>query len=415
MKHWLCVGLLWCATAHASTELAPYLPAEAAAKEALIQSPLLQQARARKQALGLRAQAIDAGSAEFSVRALQQRRSLNATGERYGESSVSLERPVRLWGKRGIDAELAQQTQALADIEYADAVHEASRELLKHWFAFLRAAATHANANTTLELAEANQHLAGVRLKHGEISQLDAQLAQAELQRIEAAWQVSQAELSAASTALQRRYPSLPLPMLTATQLLRQSELPAAFEQPAALQAAFLQTNHELNMLRIDAQRLRLHAQRVNRDRWPDPTLGIFTARDRAGAEQVTGVSVAIAFAGDARSYQGQAALAEAQAAEDKVATLQRTLSADFDATLAQYQHKRIAAAQLQRAAQTQTLAAEKSRTAFTLGEHSMSDMLTIARVANDNRLAADLMRVEVIELLASVRLDLHEIWDFDE
>ena len=415
MKHWLCVSFFCCLAAQASPELAPYLPAEAAAKEALIQSPLLQQARARKQALGLRAQAIDAGSAEFSVRALQQRRSLNATGERYGESSVSLERPVRLWGKRGIDAELAQQTQALADIEYADAVHEASRELLKHWFAFLRAAATHANANTTLELAKANQHLAGVRLKHGEISQLDAQLAQAELQRIEAAWQVSQAELSAASTALQRRYPTLPLPMLTATQLLRQSELPAAFEQPAALQAAFLQTNHELNMLRIDAQRLRLHAQRVNRDRWPDPTLGIFTARDRAGAEQVTGVSVAIAFAGDARSYQGQAALAEAQAAEDKVATLQRTLSADFDATLAQYQHKRIAAAQLQRAAQTQSLAAEKSRTAFTLGEHSMSDMLTIARVANDNRLAADLMRVEVIELLASVRLDLHEIWDFDE
>jgi cobalt-zinc-cadmium efflux system outer membrane protein len=69
----------------------------------------------------------------------------------------------------------------------------------------------------------------------------------------------------------------------------------------------------------------------------------------------------------------------------------------------------------VQLAAQTQTLAAEKSRTAFTLGEHSMSDMLTIARVANDNRLAADLMRVEVIELLASVRLDLHEIWDFDE
>jgi outer membrane protein TolC len=415
MKHWLCVGLLWCAAVHASPELAPYLPVEAAAKEALIQSPLLQQARARKQALGLRAQAIDAGSAEFSVRALQQRRSINASGERYGESSVSLERPVRLWGKRGIDAELAKQTQTLADIEYADAMHEASRELLKHWFAFLRAGTIHANANTTLELAQTNQRLAGVRLKHGEISQLDAQLAQAELQRTEAAWQLSQAELNAASTALQRRYPSLPLPNLGAIQLLRQSQLPAAFEQPAALHTAFLQTNHELNMLRIDAQRLRLHAQRVDRERLPDPTLGIFTARDRAGAEQVTGVSVAIAFAGDARSFQGQAALAEAQAADDKVATMERNLSAAFDATLAQYQHKRMAATQLQWAAQTQALAAEKSRTAFSLGEHSMSDMLTIARVANDNRLAADLMRVEVIELLASVRLDLHEIWDFDE
>ncbi len=415
MKHWLCVSFLFCAAVHANPELAPYLPAEAAAKEALIQSPLLQQARARKQALGLRAQALDAGNAEFSVRALQQRRSINATGERYGESSVSLERPVRLWGKRGIDAELAQQTQALADIEYADAVHEASRELLKHWFAYLRAAATQANANTSLELAQANQRLASVRLNHGEISQLDAQLAQAELQRTQAAWQLSQAEMSSASKALQRRYPALPLPNAPALQLLRTANLPAAFDQPSALQAAFLQTNHELNMLRIDAQRLRLHAQRVNRDRLPDPTVGIFTARDRTGAEQVTGLSVAIAFAGDARSYQGQAALAEAQAADDKVDTLQRTLSAAFDGTLAQYQHKRLAATQLQLAAHTQTLAAEKSRTAFTLGEHSMSDMLTIARVANDNRLAADLMRVEVIELLASVRLDLHEIWDFDE
>jgi hypothetical protein len=35
--------------------------------------------------------------------------------------------------------------------------------------------------------------------------------------------------------------------------------------------------------------------------------------------------------------------------------------------------------------------------------------------VANDNRLAAELMHVEVIELLTSVRLDLHEMWDFDD
>lgn len=415
MKHWLCVMCLGCASVYASPELGPYLPGEAAAKEALIQSPLLQQARARKQALGLRAQAIDAGSAEFSVRALQQRRNIHASGEHYGESSVSLERPIRLWGKRGIDAELAQQTQALADIEYADAVHEASRELLKHWFGHVRAAITHANARSNLELAQANQRLANVRLKHGEISQLDAQLAQAELQRSEAAWQLSQAELSSASTALQRRYPALPLPSASTAHLLRQADLPAALDQPAALQEAFLQTNHELNMLRMDAQRLRLFAQRVNRDRWPDPTVGIFTARDRAGAEQVTGVSVAMAFAGDARSYQAQAAMAEAQAAEDKVATLQRTLSAAFDATLAQYQHKRLAAEQLHLAAQTQTMAADKSRTAFTLGEHSMSDMLTIARVANDTRLAAELIRVDVVELLTSVRLDLHQIWDFDD
>jgi outer membrane protein TolC len=310
---------------------------------------------------------------------------------------------------------LAQQTQALADIEYADAVHEASRELLKHWFTYLRAAATHAHASHTLELAQTMHRLASVRLKHGEISQLDAQLALAELQRTQAAWHVSQADLKSAAAALQRRYPSLSLPELAHPQQTMVVDLPAALDNPSELQAEFLKTNHELNMLRIDAQRLRLQAQRIDRDRWPDPTVGIFSARDRAGAEQVTGVSVAIALAGDARRYQGLAALAEAQAADDKVAAMQRQLSAAFDATLAQYDHKRLAAAQWQLAAQAQTLAADKSRTAFTLGEHSMSEVLTIARVAHDHRLAADLMGLEVIELLASVRLDLHQMWDFDE
>ena len=415
MKHVFWFTWLLCTALHASPELAAYLPAEAVAKDALLQSPLLQQARARKQALGMRAQAIDAGSAEFSLRALQQRRSLNATGEHYGESSISLERPVRLWGKRGIDAELAQQTQALADIEYADAVHEASRELLKHWFAYLRAAATHAHAHQTLGLAQAMHRLANVRLKHGEISQLDAQLALAELQRTQAAWHVSQADVNSAAAALQRRYPSLPLPAVADAQRSMVADMPAALDNPTELQVAFLQTNHELNMLRIDAQRLRLQAQRIDRERWPDPTVGSFSARDRAGAEQGTGVSVAIALAGDARRYQGLAALAEAQAAEDKVAAMQRHLSAAFDATLTQYDHKRLAAAQWQLAAQAQTLAADKSRTAFTLGEHSMSEVLTIARLAHDHRLTADLMGLEVVELLASVRLDLHQMWDFDE
>ena len=44
-----------------------------------------------------------------------------------------------------------------------------------------------------------------------------------------------------------------------------------------------------------------------------------------------------------------------------------------------------------------------------------MSEVLTIARLAHDHRLAADLMGLEVVELLASVRLDLHQMWDFDE
>jgi hypothetical protein len=80
-----------------------------------------------------------------------------------------------------------------------------------------------------------------------------------------------------------------------------------------------------------------------------------------------------------------------------------------------QFQHKRKAADSLKSAAQRQSLAAEKSVKAYTLGEGSLSDVLLIARMASDNLNAAERMQLEVVELLALIRLDLHQIWDFDE
>ena len=41
--------------------------------------------------------------------------------------------------------------------------------------------------------------------------------------------------------------------------------------------------------------------------------------------------------------------------------------------------------------------------------------LLLIARLASDNLNAAQRMQLEVVELLALIRLDLHQIWDFDE
>ena len=80
-----------------------------------------------------------------------------------------------------------------------------------------------------------------------------------------------------------------------------------------------------------------------------------------------------------------------------------------------QFQHKRMAAESLKSAAQRQALAAEKSVKAYTLGEGSLSDVLLIARMGSDNLNAAERMQIEVVELLALMRLDLHQIWDFDE
>jgi outer membrane protein TolC len=328
---------------------------------------------------------------------------------------LSVERPIRVWGKRGLDTNLAEQTQAFADIEYSDALHEGSRELLKLWFVYLRALVDQKNAATTYELASKVQRLTQSQLKQGEVSRLNAELASAEFESSAATRSVAEAQLASAASALARRYPALPLPTLwniTLKDLAPKAELN---DSMLNMRQLFLEKNHELNMLRIDAQRLLLAADRVSRDRMPDPTLGVFAARDRGGAEQVVGVMFSMPWPGDARTHHASAAFADAQAASDRVILAEQQLGAMFESMWSQYAYKRLAAESLQSAALRQAMAAEKSVKAFTLGEGNLSDALLIARLAANNLNAAERMQLEVIELLALIRLDLHQIWDFDE
>ena len=394
-----------------------YLPSELAVKDALLSSPLMQAARSKKEAGTARAKGIDSGAAEFTLRSTSQHRRDVAAGTKLHESMVSIERPVRFWGKRGIDADLATQTQAFADIEYADAMHEGARELMRFWFAYLRALADQKNAVTTFELAAKMQRLTQVQLKHGEISQLDSELANAEFERITAAKSVAEAQLESSTSAFTRRYAGMVLPgqLPIVFRVDASASLPALTEPMAVMRQEFLEKNHELNMMRVDAQRLRLAADRASRDRLPDPTIGVFSGRERAGAETISGVMFSIPFPGASRFHHATALVADAQAASDKVNLAEQQLGAMFDSMWIQFQNKRKAADSLKSAAQRQSLAAEKSVKAYTLGEGSLSDVLLIARMASDNLNAAERMQLEVVELLALIRLDLHQIWDFDE
>ena len=405
------------ASVAAIAPLMPYLPSELAVKDALLSSPLMQAARSKKEAGSARAKGIDSGPAEFTLRSTSQHRRDVAAGTKLHESMVSIERPVRFWGKRGIDADLATQTQAFADIEYADAMHEGARELMRFWFVHLRALADQKNAVTTYDLVAKMQRLTHVQLKHGEISQLDSELANAEFERITAARSVADAQLASSASAFTRRYAGIVLPaqMPIAFRIDASTSLPALAEPMTVMRQEFLDKNHELNMMRVDAQRLRLAADRASRDRLPDPTIGVFSGRERAGAETISGVMFSMPFPGASRFHHATALVADAQAASDKVRLAEQQLGAIFDSMWIQFQHKRKAADSLKSAAQRQSLAAEKSVKAYTLGEGSLSDVLLIARMASDNLNAAERMQLEVVELLALIRLDLHQIWDFDE
>ena len=68
----------------------------------------------------------------------------------------------------------------------------------------------------------------------------------------------------------------------------------------------------------------------------------------------------------------------------------------------------------MQLAADTQKSAADKSRKAYALGEHSLFEMLMIARTAQEQQFAASRLQLEMLESLALLQLELHQIWDFD-
>ena len=91
-------------------------------------------------------------------------------------------------------------------------MHEGARELMRFWFAYLRALADQKNAVTTFELAAKMQRLTQVQLKHGEISQLDSELANAEFERISAARSVADAQLASSASAFTSRYAGMVLP-----------------------------------------------------------------------------------------------------------------------------------------------------------------------------------------------------------
>ena len=392
--------------------LEAWLPSTAQVAPVLQASPWIQAARAHKEAQLQRARGVDAGSAEWAVRINQQQRRVRDPQERFAETTLALERPLRLWGKAGMDARIAEQDREVARIGLADALHEASRTLLTQWFAALRARLDADSAERELQLARELDRQARVRLRQGDISQLDARLAEAELQRSEAAVRLAQAELQRSAAQLQRLYPGLPEPRWPQGEALP----PPLPTQPldAALQE-FLAHHHELNLLRAETRRQQQLAERVERDRWPDPSVGLYTARERAGGEQLVGLSLAMPLSGTYRESQARAAQAEAQALAQRVQQLERELGAQFEARWLQLAQQQQALVALRAAAATQRLAADKSLTAYTLGEHSMTELIQNRRLANEQQLASQRLLLDGLQSRALIELDAHRLWDLDD
>ncbi len=118
---------------------------------------------------------------------------------------------------------------------------------------------------------------------------------------------------------------------------------------------------------------------------------------------------------GQYRQSQARAAQAEAQVAQDRLRQMELQLGAEFAARWQQWHQGQQALAATQAAAEVQSQAAEKSLLAYTLGEHSMTELIQNRRLANEQRLARDRLQLDQVQGWALLQLDLHRIWDLDD
>ena len=325
---------------------------------------------------------LEAGQYEWNVRlGGQQRRSKPATGtdERFNEWNAAIERPLRLPGKGRLDGELGAAGVALAETAHGDALHEASRNLLKSWFVWLKESASAAQWSEQLALLDKQAKAIQRRQQLGDAARLES------------------------------IHPGLPLV----------SENTIAEPTPvdgneADWINAILEHSHELEFARGETNRAQIVAGRASRDRMPDPTVGLHVSRERAGEDQIFGAYISVPLPGGARRASSDAALAQADVAGRREAFTTQKITAESamlyqsaTAAFSTWQASRSAAERLGQAA-------DMTARAYQLGEGSLNDLLASRRLANEAQLSARLIQLEALELRYRLLLDAHRLWVMD-
>jgi outer membrane protein TolC len=384
----------------------PDLPPPAAVAAALAEHPSVRAAQAgiRAEEAGLDRQV--AGPYETSVRLIGQQRKVGDIDRRYNEWAVGLERPLRLPGKARLDEQLGREGVSQAQLAHGDAMHEASRALLKGWFAWQREAAQARQWQAQADVLGQQAEAVAKRLRAGDASRMEQTLAQAALAQAEASAAQSRGRERAAAAEFAVGFPRIALP---AQPQVADPQAPPADQRHWAEQ--ILAHSHELGVARAEARRARLSAARAEADRLPDPTAGIHYGSEFAGNERILGVSLSIPFSGAARSAEARQAQARADATADREAAALRKIEAEvalaYNLSRSAYdnwQNLHAAAEQFERGA-------AMSARAYALGEGGLTDVLTARRQAIEARLAATVARIDAAEARYRLMLDAHQLW----
>lgn len=351
---------------------------------------------------------LQAGQYEWTIRASGNRRS-EQNGASFNEQELTLERPLRWFGKAGKDEAIGDKGIEIALTAHADLWHETSRNLMKDWFDSIRESAGIRSLSEQLAVAEQLRTMAEKRFKAGDAAQLELLMADTESKRVSVLLQQAQLREEQMRQLLETNYPGLPQPHT------EQLPLPPSLAESAAFwQDQIMDDNHELELAQAEAELLRLQAARIASDKMPDPTIGMRAGRERSGQERLIGISISIPLPGGARSAEaGSASLKADMAAQRVTQARQKVFSAAQRIVTERQRSHAIWQSMQQIQLQSQTQASKMMR-AYTLGEATLADALATRRQALDAALAAQSAQVDALQALARLQLDAHLLWAID-
>ena len=383
----------------------PLLPPPDLASRLLERQPQVTAAQAGIAVEQANSRRLAAGPYEWSVKASAQRRN-EASGPRYRENEVALERPLRWMGKADKDAELGRQGVSISEARLADAWHEAARTLLRRWFEWVREAQAAQRLQQQAALLGQQADIVRRRVAAGDAPRMEMMLADTERSRVEAAWLQASQRRDLLAAGLRVSYPG------------RELALPGGLPEPvpppgdAALwRQKILEDNHEIELAEAEAALGRASAERAALESAPDPTLGLRYAQERDHQERLFTVTVSIPIPGQARRDQVLASQGRADVALENARAVRLKVEADALAAALRADGAQTLWRQLADIGRQSGSNAALVARAYALGESPLSDTLLARRQALEALSAAEQAQIDALEAQARLLLDMHAIW----
>ena len=408
MIRWLLMGLVLSGAVEAVEPVNPpgLLPAEMA-RPLLEQDPGVAAARAGLEVALQEAGMLDKSPYEWIVRSTaQQRRVENSS--RYNEWSAGIERTLRLPGKAAADRNLGKATVEASQARYGEARHEAARELMGLWLEWLHAENAHTLAGQNLQATQESLAAVDKRVRAGDASKLDLNLARAELAEQRRLDNDAKTQAAVAWARLSTRFPGV----ARQGQVLP-TPLPLA-EKAAFWRERILEQSDELKLAQTQLGVDQAHAERARKDRTPDPTLGVQTASEIGGRERLAGVTISMPIPGGQRHARSAKAMATVEVSRREVEFKQRQLETEIASAVATAQ----GAYDSLQIANEGTVAMQQNaalmQRAYTLGEAELQALLLARRQATAAMNSALQAQATALKAYYGLLVDAHLIWDLE-